>query len=860
MADNSVFTGQDGNIYVDFDVQNLIVVDPNKLVDKDGNIKERLVDQENLVMYANLETKLLPRTKLAVGTASNDPIQTVSIADINFLKPAGQKYLTNEYTNEITGEGALNKGGNNENSASFNPNMSNKPQSTIQQGTEVRSNDTGLLGITAINVKINTSFIPQVDIELEDVQGRALFEKGENSPYAAFFNLPYPPFYLTLKGFYGQAIRYQLNLISFNARFNTFSGNYQVSLKFYGYKYNILNEISLASLFAVPHMYESRYTVNTADPNSSTSTPQSLMVEGGTQKIKEVYSEYKAKGLIPKDFPELSVPAVLNRLELFEQNIQGSWTKANVQSLTQAKVFNNNLIQYENSVLLGITSWFAKNIDRSLPVVTTGGLKVYQLKKSVKEGQTIAGASSAQQAQAQLNEIIKTQNKLLNTNPVFGSDSAQDKNLIVKNDVDLNDFIVKVTPKTINIQETYKLRTKNQTTLTGAGEAQYRTQIENEVGFGINNAKLDGKDPQVDLYIFEGADRFMGLIKKMRETLNEKAQAEEEKITLQLAARFEDKANGIGFVPTIKNVITVIMASAEAFIRLLDDVHKDAWEQRNDPDRRISILKYPSSDAKDAVSILNKEDVDPIYPWPQFFIENNGNDERFQIKYPGDPSVVDLTKGFSYEKWPEVQFVEEFIKGMTEKAPVVKQTGSEENQEQNINRLTLNALEFPQTNIPYFSKEEVKFFFEIWERTYMVSHYTGLFQGGNVKSIYETLGRNEANNIKVALGLSSPYLIQKLKNYGFKSQNYLGFLSHISNQGTGPSIQKLIRDIFVTPYILGEVEENFNIYDGSTISSDSPSVSFGLKEKDLTDLNSLIKKNKTPEFCDTYPFTDSLWN
>jgi hypothetical protein len=125
-------------------------------------------------------------------------------------------------------------------------------------------------------------------------------------------------------------------------------------------------------------------------------------------------------------------------------------------------------------------------------VVTTGGLKVYQLKKSVKEGQTIAGASSAQQAQAQLNEIIKTQNKLLNTNPVFGSDSAQDKNLIVKNDVDLNDFIVKVTPKTINIQETYKLRTKNQTILTGAGESQYRTQIENEVGFGINNAKLDG--------------------------------------------------------------------------------------------------------------------------------------------------------------------------------------------------------------------------------------------------------------------------------------------------------------------------------------------------------------------------------
>jgi hypothetical protein len=45
------------------------------------------------------------------------------------------------------------------------------------------------------------SFIPQVTILLEDIQGKALFELGDNSPYAAFFNLPYPPFYLTLKGF-----------------------------------------------------------------------------------------------------------------------------------------------------------------------------------------------------------------------------------------------------------------------------------------------------------------------------------------------------------------------------------------------------------------------------------------------------------------------------------------------------------------------------------------------------------------------------------------------------------------------------------------------------------------------------------
>jgi hypothetical protein len=73
------------------------------------------------------------------------------------------------------------------------------------------------------------------------------------------------------------------------------------------------------------------------------------------------------------------------------------------------------------------------------------------LKKSVKEGQTAAGASSAQEAQAKLNEIIKDRNNKLATTPVFGSDVAQDKNLVVKNDVDLGDFIVKVNPKTIDV-------------------------------------------------------------------------------------------------------------------------------------------------------------------------------------------------------------------------------------------------------------------------------------------------------------------------------------------------------------------------------------------------------------------------
>jgi hypothetical protein len=170
-----------------------------------------------------------------------------------------------------------------------------------------------------------------VYLVLEYVQGKALFQLGNNSPYSAFFNLPYPPFYLTLKGFYGQAVRYQLNLEKFHASFNGTSGNYQVNLTFKGYKFNILNEIAMGHLVATPHMYSQRFNfgvtpvtpqqsnkanesqsktqgaLGTNNPNSSDAVVTELVTEKGYQKIVEVYSEYKAKGLISPDLPELTL-------------------------------------------------------------------------------------------------------------------------------------------------------------------------------------------------------------------------------------------------------------------------------------------------------------------------------------------------------------------------------------------------------------------------------------------------------------------------------------------------------------------------------------------------------------------------
>jgi uncharacterized protein YdeI (BOF family) len=84
MADN--LTSGQGNVYVELDYNNIVIVDPNKKVDINGNVSERLVDPENLVMYVNLEANVLPRTKLSIGGSQEQDSTLVQVAKIDFFK------------------------------------------------------------------------------------------------------------------------------------------------------------------------------------------------------------------------------------------------------------------------------------------------------------------------------------------------------------------------------------------------------------------------------------------------------------------------------------------------------------------------------------------------------------------------------------------------------------------------------------------------------------------------------------------------------------------------------------------------------------------------------------------------------
>jgi hypothetical protein len=857
------------NILVELDYDNISLIDPNKVIDEQGNVKDRLVKQEDLVMYANLECNVLPRTKLAVGSAMNDAQRTISVGKINFLNPGNKTFLGTAWADELTGKDTLQGKGVNQpkQTAVKNPNKSDDyyiTQNLNSNGTP-GAVDNGLLGLKRISMEISTSFLPVISIELEDVKGRALFEAGNNSPYAAFFQLPYPQFTLTLKGWYGKAVKFPIMLQSFTSRFDPSTHNFHISLKFYGYKYTLLSYVNFGALMAVPQMYNNTVTqtpVSQTQGNeisSSKTATTSAVVSRGYQKMKEVYSIYKSKGLIEDNFPEITLTQLKYRLQKFIEEVLSQFEKENMGILTDMTVYQNNLLQYQQIVFLfGNSSWFNTYMDRNNPIVLKdGSLNVYLFKESNTQYKI--------DAEQKLKGDIQNYNDILGQNGVFGKDGKYTVGgKTTPSNIDVPITLEKVQIKDLTIDKIDLVKTyvsqknapKGNFVETDAVIQQFKETLKTQLQANSNTA-----------YFFEGPNSFMDITTNIAKTASETRKKVETEISASLATKFNAQGNGrLGFVPSIRNILAVFYCQGEAFLRLLDEVHKKAWDQRENPFRQAAIFNTtstaPSVDVKS--STQNNE---PIYPWPQVIRESvsEDNKEKFEIIYPGDQTVASQYRAYNPEVWPEVEFVEQFIKGYIQRQTTAdKDTGIFEVSLQPA-RISLNAIDFAVSNEVFQNKEETKYFFEIYERLMLNSFYTRFNKkSGYVYSIYEAEADDEAVNMLQSLGADNPFLTKKIKEYLLDSNNYVPFLKHISNQGQGESWQNFVRGEFVTPYIRNDVKNPNVIYNGDIFTSlkSQPSVSL-TNPKSLINLDKYLTGTSITnefDFVDTYPITNFNWD
>ena len=858
------------NILVEFDYDNITLIDPNKTVDQEGNVKDRLVKQEDLVYYANLECNVLPRTKLAVGSAMNDSQRTISVGKINFLNPGNKKFMDTGWSDELTGKDTLKGlGVNQPNLTSVkNPNRSDDfyiTQNLVSNGTP-GAVDNGLLGIKSIKFSIGTDFLPQVDISLEDVKGRALFEGGNNSPYAAFFQLPYPQFTLTLKGYYGKAVKFPIMLQSFTSTFDPSTHNFTVNLKFFGYKYTLLSYVNFGALMAVPQMYNNTVTETPSaiqqgnDVSSSTTATKPKIVSRGYQKMKEVYSIYKSKGLIPDNFPEITLNQLKYRLQKFIDDILSQFEKENMGILTDMSVYTSTLLNYQQKIFLFSNgSWYTTYMDRDNPIVLKkDNQNVFLFKKEFDANKRQEGITKLQGDIQQYNDTLN-QNGVLGLNGSYTVGGKKTESQIPF-EIKLQTFQKKIVSiSDIDLVATYtsqKNAPKGPFKETDSVIVQFKRTLEQDL---LVNENIS--------YFFEGPKSFMDITDNMSKEAQETRKKVESEITASLSTKFNGQGSGtLGFVPSIRNILAIFYCQGEAFLRLLDEVHKKAWDQRENQYRRAAI--FGSSNTAPSVDIKGStQNNEPIYPWPQVIKESVGEDnqEKFEVIYPGDQTVASSFRSYNPEIWPEVEFVEQFIKGYTERSSVDnKETFANENNLQ-PKRASLNAIDFPINNEVFQNKEESKYFYEIYERLILNAFYSRFNRkSGYPSSVYEVESDQEGVNMVESLSNDNPFLTKKIKEYLLDSNNYVPFLRHISNEGQGESWQNFIRGEFVTPYIRNDVNNPNLLYNGSILNSlrSQPNLSLA-NPNDLVNIKKYmtgLTSSNEFDFIDTYPLTDLTWD
>ena len=126
-----------------------------------------------------------------------------------------------------------------------------------------------LFGIESINISYNNYMVPVVVINFIDIKGAALHgaeEIAHNSDsefvqnasedlkfLSCFFTIPFPRFNLTIKGYYGKPVTYDLSCYEFKTALDSKSGNFTGVATMIGYSFALISDVSICSLMSAPY-------------------------------------------------------------------------------------------------------------------------------------------------------------------------------------------------------------------------------------------------------------------------------------------------------------------------------------------------------------------------------------------------------------------------------------------------------------------------------------------------------------------------------------------------------------------------------------------------------------------------------
>lgn len=465
-------------------------------------------------------------------------------------------------------------------------------------------------GITQIRMATNSSYVPQIDIEFVDIRGLSLITLGTKSPYSVIYSFPPPVFTLTLKGYYGKALSYNLHLVKQSTRFDATTGNYFINASFVAQRYAPLTDVLFKYIDIVPLMNEGITAGGQSnigvDFNFATPPKNTRELITRAKKLYDDIDQFKV------DSKEAS--------ELNEIKSNFTETQILINQIANFKTFVNTDLQTNfNMYIFNMQGTF--NVEPGADLSTNDSLAIRQIRKLQEYDEAIKGFSPDQVANANFNQRLC----LLYDYPEK------------VNNVDNNLTPAKITQiKDVSKSLRNNLLREAQRVNSKIKDDSIKIFESNEIE-PFKGKKFLGVDI-TQLYIAVRQD----LVSKQQEYATKNKS-------------FKDKINDIakrtlGFVPTIKNVFSIMTTDVETVFRELRNVCKEA--------ETAHVANF------DQIVSNNNTKNKFISAFPLILKTTTVNDNstggntinRTERAYPGEEGLA-----FQDVYFPEVDFVENFI-------------------------------------------------------------------------------------------------------------------------------------------------------------------------------------------------------
>jgi LAS superfamily LD-carboxypeptidase LdcB len=577
-----------------------IVVDPNAF-DGQSSSSNIFVPLEDLSISVQLETKKKPRTVLTTSAEGvENKSRTSKGVSVTFIEGSktngnGEKVLTTKYTDLTT---------------SFDD-----------------SNESENLGITNIEIDFTSSYAPLISITFVDLRGSAVFQNEANiangkNKYATFFQLPYPTYDLTVKGYYGLPVKYTLHMTKFNAKFNSQTGNFEIVANFVGYTYAMLSDMLLGYLRAIPHTKLGKTVYDQLRDPALGGNPSLLTLDELMTKISQIDSASKKMQADDDDFTQL------NAGNTKEEAL--NLIKTNIYNLGQATAIPNDAVdEYQFIVLRKDENGAEATAISDYTELVSKSIIDYNLNNGIQ----------------------------LNVADFTG------KALTDKKYIGLTIRLLKITPDSdATFQATKEERISNKLNNPPVEDLnKTRTDL-------IRYAKEYGLGPDVEFNVYD-----LRLLYEKISIANKDIELEIKQLKKKLGEKFRIKIKDtLGLDPTVRNIINVFTASVEAFMTVIYQVSISAIGENRVP--RANQLKKFSPEAtgnQNSYDIPAKSNAksstesgpltDLYYPWPDYRVDD---DKTGLVEtYLGDPDVLD-----NPEDVDELRFIDDLLKAFLESA------------------------------------------------------------------------------------------------------------------------------------------------------------------------------------------------